>query len=520
MRFRIFLGALVVAASAFVHAAIPPSEQATALEFYHAGYDHYFITADSREVSDLDSGVHPGWVRTGYRFSVMRAGSAYPGTSPVCRFFSEKVTSHFYSSKPSECDEVRVRFADTWLFESPEVLRAFPVDPASGACPADTAPVYRLYNNRADANHRYTDQLSVFVFMKAKGYVPEGDGSPAVPVAFCTPAGGSVVPPPPSGAPQCTVSTSDPAPAAGASVTLVANCTAGPTAFLWSGCSSTTNTCVASRAGAGTSRFTVYAANAQGPAAPASLDVTFGGSAGAVPVCTLTSTNTYPNVGTTITLNAACTQGPTSYVWLECDYYLPSICNPIACSATSPTCAVTSSVSAYSRYTIAGVNAAGTGPRGEAQVEWRSGGNGYTAGFCGQFPRAKRIVVPWGDTSRYTTLQYGGWPADTILVVEFTVPASPPSYATAGYTSLGEYQGVPSSRLMTLSATPCDFRPVDPSGVNGPYTVTSGTVPTIFWNVGAAPIGLAPGRTYYFNFSNEYCGQLTCEASTSTIWPR
>ena len=150
------------------------------------------------EIADLDTGVHPGWTRTGYRFPVIKSGSAYPGTSPVCRFFGEKISSHFYTSKPAECEDVKTKLAADWSFESGEVFRAFAVDPASGLCPADTEPVYRLWNQRPDANHRYTDQIAVFEFMVNKNYKAEGDGNPALPVVFCTPAGGDVVPPPPA----------------------------------------------------------------------------------------------------------------------------------------------------------------------------------------------------------------------------------------------------------------------------------------------------------------------------------
>jgi len=44
-------------------------------------------------------------------------------------------------------------------------------------------PVYRLYNNRADTNHRYTTSLAIRSQMIAKGYIPEGYGPNAV--AMC-----------------------------------------------------------------------------------------------------------------------------------------------------------------------------------------------------------------------------------------------------------------------------------------------------------------------------------------------
>ncbi len=47
-------------------------------------------------------------------------------------------------------------------------------------------PVYRLWNRRADSNHRYTASLAIRNEMAARGYVAEGYGPAAV--AMCTPA--------------------------------------------------------------------------------------------------------------------------------------------------------------------------------------------------------------------------------------------------------------------------------------------------------------------------------------------
>ena len=55
---------LVLALAAFgARAAIPASEQVTAVEYYHVALDHYFISADPKEISDLDTGVHTGWAQ-------------------------------------------------------------------------------------------------------------------------------------------------------------------------------------------------------------------------------------------------------------------------------------------------------------------------------------------------------------------------------------------------------------------------------------------------------------------------
>ena len=58
------------------------------------------------------------------------------------------------------------------------------VPDVNGNCPADTLPVYRFFNNRNDANHRYTVDRSVRRAMLNRGWVPEGNGKEAV--AFCS----------------------------------------------------------------------------------------------------------------------------------------------------------------------------------------------------------------------------------------------------------------------------------------------------------------------------------------------
>src|SRR4051794_40163474 len=65
------------------------------IEFHNPAQDHYFITADAREISDLDAGIHPGWQRTGFSFDAY--ASAQDGASPVCRFYIPPLfgDSHF-----------------------------------------------------------------------------------------------------------------------------------------------------------------------------------------------------------------------------------------------------------------------------------------------------------------------------------------------------------------------------------------------------------------------------------------
>ena len=47
-------------------------------------------------------------------------------------------------------------------------------DKKTGACPVGTIPVYRLWNQRVDSNHRYTTSAAIKAQMLAAGYFDEG----------------------------------------------------------------------------------------------------------------------------------------------------------------------------------------------------------------------------------------------------------------------------------------------------------------------------------------------------------
>lgn len=157
------------------------------VEYYHAGLDHYFVSALPADIAALDSGTLKGWVRTGLTFKAHDAPAA--GTSPVCRFYIPPAQgdSHFYSASPAECAEVAAKFP-AFSYESPGVMYVGLPDAATGACPVGWTAVYRLWNNRADSNHRYTADRSARADMLARGYVAEGYGADGV--AMCSPNGG------------------------------------------------------------------------------------------------------------------------------------------------------------------------------------------------------------------------------------------------------------------------------------------------------------------------------------------
>jgi hypothetical protein len=94
------------------------------------------------------------------------------------------IDSHFFTAFADECNFVISHWANVWLLESFAAFYVVPAD-AFGNCRAGTLPVYRFFDNRNDANHRYTINLSVRRAMLNRGWAPEGIGLNAV--AFCTP---------------------------------------------------------------------------------------------------------------------------------------------------------------------------------------------------------------------------------------------------------------------------------------------------------------------------------------------
>jgi serine protease len=150
------------------------------IEYYAPSLDHYFITSIPLEIAALDNQTIPGWQRTGQSFNAYATGSDGPvGRVPVCRDYGSPAAgldSHFYTASALECLDVITKFVGAWLLESGEVFQINLPDIFTGICPAGTVPVYRLWNQRVDSNHRYTTSLVTRNQMLAKGYASEGYG--------------------------------------------------------------------------------------------------------------------------------------------------------------------------------------------------------------------------------------------------------------------------------------------------------------------------------------------------------
>jgi len=152
-----------------------PTGARRAIEYYHAAFHHYFVSADLDEIAGLDAGVFQGWARTGESFRVAEGDDS--GNLPVCRFFGvgfAPLSSHFYTPYPAECDIVK---ADPkWFYEKVAFGLALP-DGATHGCPPGTRPLYRLWNVNRDGapNHRYTTSMATFDVMRNLEWIFEGE---------------------------------------------------------------------------------------------------------------------------------------------------------------------------------------------------------------------------------------------------------------------------------------------------------------------------------------------------------
>ena len=168
-------GAGMLDAGRALTALVSNARPVPVVEYYWASRDHYFVTANPAEIAKLDASPSGGWTRTGQSFGAF--AQAAGTTSRVCRMYIPPPygDSHFFSASPGECARVQVNFP-MFTYEASDAFFIELPDANTGACPSGTVPAYRLWNNRADSNHRYTTSLAIRSQMLAKGYVAEGYG--------------------------------------------------------------------------------------------------------------------------------------------------------------------------------------------------------------------------------------------------------------------------------------------------------------------------------------------------------
>jgi hypothetical protein len=166
-------------------ATSPPDLVRDMVEYFHAGLNHYFYSADPAEIGFVDNGgAGQGWSRTGQAFRVVVSPGCpimmwdpayFPRYRPTFRFYGKPGTgpnSHFFTASRAECHAVLQDAG--WQYEGSTFWAEEPVE---GTCLPTTRPLYRLFNNRVqqnDSNHRFTTETAIVAEMVAKGWVNEG----------------------------------------------------------------------------------------------------------------------------------------------------------------------------------------------------------------------------------------------------------------------------------------------------------------------------------------------------------
>jgi hypothetical protein len=161
-----------------------PVTERDAIEYFNAGRDRYFVTADAGEIAYLDAGGEPGWSRTGQGFRVYALDASDGRGRLVCRFVSPPqvgIDAHFLSAGALECG---VLPSDPmWIAEGFVFELALPHS-LTGACRERMIPIYRLWNPRS-GDHRWTPDAATRASLVVQGWVPEGYGD--LGVALCAP---------------------------------------------------------------------------------------------------------------------------------------------------------------------------------------------------------------------------------------------------------------------------------------------------------------------------------------------
>ena len=159
-----------------------------AVEYYHAGWSMYFVTALPDEIAALDGGAFGGaWTRTGQQFNVYALEGAPASSSTVSRFFSTMFapkSAHVYVANEVEYDALVNGAIAGWELEGP--VFSAPLPASDGTCPEGTIPVYRLYNDGMGGapNQRLIADANEFAQALTTGWIPEGEG---IGVGLCSP---------------------------------------------------------------------------------------------------------------------------------------------------------------------------------------------------------------------------------------------------------------------------------------------------------------------------------------------
>lgn len=109
----------------------------------------HFYTINQAERDKLINKHAATWTYEDVAFYTFQT-DIIPGTSPIYRFWSSRLFSHFYTMNEAEKDKLIAQYDYTWTYEGP-VFYAY----AEGQQPPDSRPVYRFWSE-PNRTHFYT----------------------------------------------------------------------------------------------------------------------------------------------------------------------------------------------------------------------------------------------------------------------------------------------------------------------------------------------------------------------------
>jgi hypothetical protein len=186
---------------------------------------------------------------------------------------------------------------------------------------------------------------------------------------------------PASAAPVCQISANTTTPQLGGSLVLTSNCSQSPASYQWMGCSalmidvcnllsecsSSSQTCSPIGTQAGSIHYALRASNSAGASPKVGVTVDWRSSGGGTtppppvgptPYCAISASSTAPAVNSTLTLTAACTNSPTTFVWS-------------GCTSSTNICTTTQAVPGARPYSVTAANTAGEGQPSSITVTWQ-----------------------------------------------------------------------------------------------------------------------------------------------------
>ena len=175
------IAALTIGVAPTVFAAAPPD--VTVMEFFHAPTGHYFMTGSADDQRALTSApTNLSFLATGRSFAAWSENNKNRPANAVAvqRFFNPATSSHVFTSSASDIALLRsLPIASNPKGFSDEGVAFFALTPTAGRCDAGARPIFRAFNNRADGNHRYSNELALQAATVMTGFADEA-------VAFCS----------------------------------------------------------------------------------------------------------------------------------------------------------------------------------------------------------------------------------------------------------------------------------------------------------------------------------------------